>query len=218
MRKPEEGCGLAAIDKAIDAFSAGWDGEVIRPGDSGYDEARKVWNAMIDRRPRVIVRCRTPEDVVRAVNFARDQGMPISVRGGGHSASGSAICDGGLVVDLSTMKAVHVDTNRREATAEGGVTLREFDLKTQEFGLATTGGVVSATGIAGFTLGGGLGILMRKYGLGCDNLVGAEVVTSDGRVVRASDRENADLLWALRGGGGNFGVVTKLSPRWFPHT
>lgn len=207
---------MPLTDASIEELSRGVRGEVIRPGDPRYDEARKVWNAMIDRRPRLIVRCMSTEDVVRAVNFATNHGVPLSVRGGGHSASGSAICEDGFVVDLSAMKEIHVDAGRRVATAQGGVTLREFDLKTQEFGLATTGGVVSTTGIAGFTLGGGLGVLMRKYGLACDNLIGVEVVTSDGRVLRANGRENSDLFWAVRGGGGNFGVVTSFEFRLHP--
>jgi FAD/FMN-containing dehydrogenase len=207
---------MSLTDESIRELSSGLKGEVIRPEDSAYDEARKVWNAMIDRRPRLIVRCAGTEDVVRAVNFAGEQGVPLSVRGGGHSASGSAISDGGLVIDLSPMKGVQVDPKRRLATAGGGVTLREFDLKTQEFGLATTGGVVSATGIAGFTLGGGLGFLMRKCGLACDNLMGVEVVSSDGRKLQANGQENADLLWGIRGGGGNFGVVTSFEFRLYP--
>jgi FAD/FMN-containing dehydrogenase len=207
---------MPLTDASIEELSRGIRGEVIRPGDQRYDEARTVWNAMIDRRPRLIVRCSSTEDAVRAVNFATDHGVPLSVRGGGHSASGSAICQDGFVVDLSAMKEIHVDAGRRVATAQGGVTLREFDLKTQEFGLATTGGVVSTTGIAGFTLGGGLGILMRKYSLACDNLIGVEVVTSNGRVLTANGRENSDLFWAVRGGGGNFGVVTSFEFRLYP--
>lgn len=201
---------------SIEELSRGVSGEVIRPGDPRFDEARTVWNAMIDRRPRLIVQCLSTEDVVRAVNFAREYGVPLSVRGGGHSASGNAICEDGLVVDLSAMKEIQVDAGRRVATAQGGVTLRAFDLKTQEFGLATTGGVVSTTGIGGFTLGGGLGFLMRKYGLACDNLIGVEAVTSEGRVVRANGQEHADLFWAVRGGGGNFGVVTSFEFQLHP--
>lgn len=207
---------MTVSNTLVDRLSRKVKGGVIRPSDSEYDEARKVWNAMIDRRPRLIVQCSSSEDVVHSVNFARDQGLVVSVRGGGHSAAGSAICDDGLVIDLTAMKEVKVDPEHRSATAGGGVTLREFDLKTQEAGLATTGGVVSTTGVAGFTLGGGLGILMRKFGLGCDNLLGAEVVRSDGHVVRANERENSDLFWALRGGGGNFGVVTTFSFRLHP--
>jgi FAD/FMN-containing dehydrogenase len=210
------GSNMPLTDASIEELSRGVRGEVIRPGDPRYDEARKVWNAMIDRRPQLIVRCLGTEDVVRALNFATDHGVPLSVRGGGHSASGNAIREDGFVVDLSAMKDIHVDAGRCVATAQGGVTLREFDLKTQEVGLATTGGVVSTTGIAGLTLGGGLGFLMRKYGLACDNLIGVEVVTSNGRVLMANGQENSDLFWAVRGGGGNFGAVSSFEFRLHP--
>ena len=200
----------------VERFASGLKGELIRDGDAAYEDARKIWNAMIDRSPDMIVRCRETEDVVRAVNFAREHGIPLSVRAGGHSVSGNAICDEGLVIDLSPMKEVHVDPERRVAAAQGGVTLKEFDLKTQEVGLATTGGIVSNTGIAGLTLGGGLGYLMRKYGLACDNLLGVETVTADGRVLKVNARENADLFWGVRGGGGNFGVVTSFEFRLHP--
>ncbi|MBV9324429.1 MAG: FAD-binding oxidoreductase [Chloroflexi bacterium] len=182
-------------------------GVVIRPDSDEYDAARRVWNGMIDRRPELIVRSHTPSDVIAAVNFARDNNLVLAVRGGGHNVAGNAVCDGGLVIDLSLMQDVSVDVERRTAVAQGGCTWADVDRATHAHGLATTGGLVSTTGIAGFTLGGGIGWLMRAYGLTCDNLRAADVVTADGRLVRASSTENADLLWGLRGGGGNFGVV-----------
>jgi FAD/FMN-containing dehydrogenase len=185
-------------------------GQVIAPGDPGYGAARRIWNHAIDKRPALIVRCCGVSDVIRGVGFARSEGLPVAVRGGAHSVAGFSTCDGGVVLDLSQMAAVHVDVHRRRALAQGGATWRRFDHETQAHGLATTGGLVSSTGIGGFTLGGGVGHLVRKYGLTCDNLVAAEVVTADGSLLRASADENADLYWALRGGGGNFGVVTSL--------
>lgn len=185
-------------------------GELLLPADSGYDEGRRVYNAMIDRRPAVIVRCAGTEDVVAAIQFAREHGLPVSIRGGGHNVAGNAVCDGGVMIDCSGMKGIEVDTKKRTARAQPGLTLGEFDAATTAQGLFTTMGVVSKTGIAGLTLGGGLGWLMGKFGLACDNLMAAEVVTADGKIVRASSEENADLLWGLRGGGGNFGVVTQF--------
>jgi len=185
-------------------------GPVLRAGDEGYDVARVIWNAMIDKRPALIVSCVETGDVVRTVNFARENRLLLAVRGGGHNIAGSALCDGGIVLDLSQMKAVTVDTEARRATVEAGATLAEFDAATQAFGLATPLGINSTTGIAGLTLGGGIGWLSRKYGLTIDNLVSAEVVTAAGTVVRASASEHPDLFWALRGGGGNFGVVTRF--------
>lgn len=188
-------------------------GDFIRPGDPQYDEARKVFNGMIDRRPALIARCACVADVIAAVKHARESNLPVAVRGGGHSVTGNALCDDGLVIDLSAMKRVRVDPANRTARAEGGATWGDFDKETQAFGLATTGGIVPSTGIAGLTLGGGIGYLNRKYGLCCDNLLSAEVVTADGRLLRASADENEDLFWALRGGGGNFGVVTSFEYR-----
>ena len=183
-------------------------GEVFVPDDEGYDGARAVWNAMIDRRPVVIVRARDSNDVVRAVNFARDHDLPVSVRGGGHNVAGHAVGDDSVMIDLSAMRSVSVDPERRRARVAGGATWRDVDRATQAFGLATPGGLISDTGVAGLTLSGGIGWLRSRYGLCIDNLVAAEVVTADGRLVHATPDENADLLWALKGGGGNFGVVT----------
>jgi FAD/FMN-containing dehydrogenase len=186
----------------------GFGGDLLAPGDGGYDEARAVFNGMIDRTPTLIAVCRTTDDVVAAVNFAREQGLPISVYGGGHGVTGAAVVDGGLVVDMRGMKGVQVDPAARTVRAEGGLNWGEFDAATQEHGLAVTGGRVPDTGIAGLALGSGSGWLERKLGFTCDNLIGAEVVTADGRVVKASADENPELFWGLRGGGGNFGIVT----------
>jgi FAD/FMN-containing dehydrogenase len=183
-------------------------GQVIRPNDDDYDEARKIWNGMIDRRPAVIVRCSGVADVIDAVNFARAYDLMIAVRGGSHSAAGHAMCDDGLVIDLAGMKGVRVDARARTVQAQGGLLWKDLDHETQALGLATTGGTVSNTGIGGLTLGGGLGWLMGKHGFACDNLLSADVVTADGTLVTASADRHSDLLWALKGGGGNFGVVT----------
>lgn len=191
-------------------------GALIAPGDAEYDEARRIWNGMIDRRPALIAQCGGTADVVAAVNFARKKGLAVAVRGGGHNVSGNAVCDGGIVIDLRPMKRVTVDPDRRLARAEGGVTWREYDRETQRHGLASPGGAISTTGIAGLTLGGGFGWLSRSYGLACDSLVAAELVTAKGEVLTASDRENPDLFWGLRGGGGNFGVVTRFEYRLYP--
>jgi FAD/FMN-containing dehydrogenase len=189
---------------------------VITADDRGYDEARAVQNGMFDRRPKVIVRAEQVADVIAAVTFARESGLDLSIRGGGHSAPGFGTNDGGLVIDLSLMRHVQVDPGARIARAAGGATWGDFNYATHAFGLATTGGIVSATGIAGLTLGGGIGYLSRGYGLTCDNLVSADVVLADGSFVRASADENSDLFWALRGGGGNFGVVTSFEYRVHP--
>ena len=185
-------------------------GTVIRPGDDSYDEARAVWNAAHDKRPALIIRCSGTADVIKGVEFARSQGLPLAVRGGAHSVAGFSTVDDGVVLDLSAMRAVTVDPGRRRAVAQGGATWADFDHETQAFGLAVTGGLVSTTGLGGFTLGGGIGWLLRRHGLTCDSLVGADVVLADGRLVHASEEENSDLFWGLRGGGGNFGVATAL--------
>jgi FAD/FMN-containing dehydrogenase len=192
-------------------------GTAIVPGDADYDVARAVWNATHDRRPAIIVRCAGTADVISAVRFARSQGLTVAVRGGGHSIAGFSTVDDGIVIDLSPMPGVRVDPAARTARAQGGLTWRAFDHETQAFGLATTGGIVSSTGIAGFTLGGGIGHLARTHGLTCDNLLRADMVTADGTLVHASADENADLFWALRGGGGNFGIVTSLEYRLHQH-
>lgn len=191
-------------------------GEIIRPSDAGYDRARRVWNASVDRYPAVIVRCTGAADVIGALDFARGTDLPVAVRGGGHNVAGNAVCDDGLVIDLSEMKGIRVDRDRRIAQAQPGLTWGEFDHETQAFGLATPGGLVSSTGIAGFTLGGGLGWLSRKHGTTSDNLLTADVVTADGRLLRADSISHADLFWAIRGGGGNFGVVTAFEYRLHP--
>ena len=188
-------------------------GNVVFPGSAGYDEARKVWNGAIDKRPAMIAYCAGAEDVARAVAFARSRDICIAVRSGGHNVAGLSVCDGGMVIDLSHMKQIEVDPVRRIARAEAGLNLGEFDRATQEHGLATTMGVNSDTGIAGLTLGGGFGKLGRKYGLTCDNLIAAEVVTAEGTILRASATEHPDLFWGLRGGGGNFGIVTAFEYR-----
>jgi FAD/FMN-containing dehydrogenase len=200
----------------IDALRAAVRGPVLLPGEPGYDEARHVWNGMIDRRPPLIVRATGNADVIAAVNYARENGLPVSVKGGGHSAAGTAVSDTALMIDLSLMGGVHVDPKARTARAQGGATWGIFDRECQVYGLATTGGVISTTGVGGLTLGGGLGHLMGKYGLSVDNLLSAEVVTADGAVVTASESENPDLFWALRGGSGNFGVVTSFEFRLHP--
>ena len=185
-------------------------GQLLRPADDLYDDRRRVHNGLIDRRPALIASCQGVADVVDAMRLARTAGLEVSVRGGGHNVAGRAVVDHGLMIDLSPMKGIHVDSSTRTARAQGGVLWRELNRETQLHGLATTGGVVGSTGIAGLTLGGGLGWLMPRYGLALDNLRAAEMVTADGRVVRASAEENADLFWAIRGGGGNFGIATSL--------
>lgn len=188
-------------------------GDVLVRGDSQYDQARRVWNAMADRRPAVIARCSGVADIVRALEFARAHDLLVAVRGGGHSVPGFSTCDGGIVIDLSPMTGVIVDPQKQTARAQGGVTWGLLDRETQQFSLATTGGVVSTTGIAGLTLGGGRGWLMRKFGLACDNLLSVDLVAADGEFLRASLEENGDLFWGLRGGGGNFGIATAFEYR-----
>ena len=201
---------------ALEKFKTDLRGELVRPGDASYDDARKVWNGMIDKRPALIARCAGVADVIHSVNFARPNNLLVAVRGGGHNIAGNAVCDDGLVIDLSRMKSVRVDPAHRTARAEPGVTWREFDHATQTFGLATTGGQISTAGIAGLTLGGGWGYLARKHGLACDNLLSVDVVTADGRFLTASAAENADLFWGVRGGGGNYGVVTSFEYQLHP--
>ena len=201
---------------AIDELRKRVRGAVITGADPGYDNARRVWNAMIDKRPQLIVQCRHAADVIACVNYARDEGLVVAVRGGAHSVAGNATCDGGLVIDLSEMKGIRVDADRRIAWAEPGLRWVEFDRETQAFGLATTGGTVGDTGIAGLTLGGGFGWLEGRLGMTVDNLLGADVVLANGDLVHATASENSDLFWALRGGGGNFGVVTSFEYRLHP--
>jgi FAD/FMN-containing dehydrogenase len=186
------------------------EGHLILPGDPGYDEARRIWNAMIDRKPAAIVRCKTEADAAHSVLFARDNGMRISIRGGGHNIAGLALCDGGLVIDFSGMRAVQTDAATRRAVVQPGALLSDLDSSTQVHGLATPLGINSTTGVAGLTLGGGFGWLTRKYGFTVDNLRSVRIATAEGRVIQANDSENPDLIWALRGGGGNFGVVTQF--------
>jgi FAD/FMN-containing dehydrogenase len=208
---------MISLDQAsIVDLSARFSGVLLRPDQSGYDEVRRVHNGMIDRRPALIAGCLGNADIVDAVNFARTHGLELAVRGGGHNVAGRAVCDDGLMLDMSLMKGIHVDPIRRTARAQGGVTWREFNRETQAHGLATTGGVISTTGIAGLTLGGGLGWLMAKHGLAMDNLVSAEIVTASGDILRTSKDENADLFWGLQGGGGNFGAVSWLEYRLHP--
>ncbi len=201
---------------AVESFRGTLKGPVLDPSHPSYEEARRVHNGLIDRRPALIARCQGTSDVVDAVAFAREHDLEVSVRGGGHNVAGRSVTDGGLMVDLSAMKGIHVDAEARTVRAQAGVTWGELNKETHHFGLATTGGVVSTTGIAGLTLGGGLGFLMGKHGLTVDNLVSAEVVLADGRVATASEESEPDLFWAIRGGGGNFGVVTSFQYRLHP--
>src|SRR6478609_6462982 len=191
-------------------------GVVVLPGEDGYDTARSIWNAMIDRRPGLVVRCLGAADVINAIKLARDERLLVAVRSGGHNIAGNAVCDGGFLIDLSLMRSVRVDPASRMARVEPGATLADFDKEAQGFGLATPLGINSTTGVAGLTLGGGFGWTTRKFGLTVDNLISADVVTADGRLVRASAMENPDLFWALRGGGGNFGVVTSFEFKLHP--
>jgi FAD/FMN-containing dehydrogenase len=205
---------LTAAD--LGALRDGFAGEIIAPADPVYDEARAVFNAMIDRRPAVIAQCENVDDVTRAIHFGRQRGLEIAVRGGGHSVAGSGVTDDGIVIDLRRMHGVSVDPGARTATVAGGATMSHLDRATQPHGLMTTGGRVSTTGVGGFTLGGGSGWFDRKFGLACDNLVSVELVTAGGSVVGASEDENPELFWALHGGGGNFGVATSFTFRLYP--
>ena len=200
----------------IEEFKAQFRGEVVLPWDASYDKVREIWNAMIDRKPAMIARCASADDVVQAVKFARENDLLVSIRGGGHNIAGNAVCDDGLMIDLSPMKGVQVDPKARRAMVEPGCTLADFDAVAQEHGLATPLGINSTTGVAGLTLGGGFGWLSRKYGMTIDNLLSADVVTADGKQLRASETENADLFWGLRGGGGNFGIVTSFEFKLYP--
>lgn len=197
-------------EATVRELEIGLAGSVVGPADRDYEAARRVWNHAIDKRPALVVRAGCAEDVSRAVHFARSEGLPIAVRGGGHGVAGFATCDDGIVIDLRQLNDVEVDLEGSRAFAGGGTTWKTFDAATQQHGLATTGGLISSTGLGGFTLGGGIGHLVRKYGLTCDNLLSVELVTADGEVVHASESEHPELFWALRGGGGNFGVVTQF--------
>lgn len=214
--KAADGGTVQVSPEILQAFKAGFRGLVLGPGDAEYEEARKIWNAMIDRRPGLIVRCRGTVDVVQAVRFAHRHQFLVSVRGGGHNIAGLAVCDGGLMIDLSLMTGVWVDPKGSTVRAQAGCTLGDVDRETQHHGLAAVLGFVSATGIAGLTVGGGFGYLTRRRGWTCDTLVAMEVVIADGTVVRAAADENTDLFWALRGGSGNFGIVTSFEYRLFP--
>jgi FAD/FMN-containing dehydrogenase len=208
--------GACIAETAVEAFKTKLRGQLLRAGDGAYDDARKLWNGLFDRRPALIARCAGTADVMNAVRFARDHGLQVAVRGGGHSFPGHSVCDGGLVIDLSPMRAIRVDPASRKTQAQAGAKWIDFDHETQAFGLATTGGTVSDTGIAGLTLGGGLGWLSSKYGLTVDNVISADVVLADGRFLTASAVENQDLFWGLRGGSGNLGVVTSFEYQLHP--
>jgi FAD/FMN-containing dehydrogenase len=203
-------------ESRVGAFRRRLSGPLVLPGDGDYHSARRVWNGMIDKTPAIIAYCANPADVVESVAFARETGLPMAVRAGGHNIAGKSLCDDGLVIDLSRMRRVAIDPESRTARAEGGALLADLDVASQAHGLATTTGVNSDTGLVGLTLGGGIGRLGRKHGLSCDNMLSAEVVTADGRILNASESNNADLFWALRGGGGNFGVVTEVVYRLHP--
>jgi FAD/FMN-containing dehydrogenase len=201
---------------ALNELEASFRGQLVRPGDTSYDEHRRIWNGSIDRNPALIARCRGVADVIAAVTFARRTGLPVALRGGGHSFPGLSTCDGGIVIDLSPMKGIRVDPQARTARAQAGVLLGELDRETQAFGLAVPAGIVTTTGLAGLTLGGGIGWLMRKYGLTIDQLLSVDLITADGTFVKASAKENPDLFWGMRGAGGNFGIVTEFEFRLNP--
>ncbi len=216
MREARQPQTTSISEDLIKDFQSKFRGRVIQPDDGGYHEARRIWNAMVDKHPALIVQCAGTSDISEAIVFARMHHLPLSIRGGGHNIAGNALCDNGVVIDLSKMKSISVDVEKQIARAEPGVLWSEFDLETQAHGLATTGGVVGSTGIAGFTLGGGVGWLHGKFGLTADNLLSAEVVLADGSVVTANGSQNTDLFWALRGGGGNFGVVSSFEYQLYP--
>jgi FAD/FMN-containing dehydrogenase len=201
---------------AVEELSASVRGPVFSPGDEGYDEARTIWNAMIDKRPAAIARCTGVADVIDVVNFARARGALLAVRGGGHNIAGTSLCDGGVVADLSHMKGIRVDLKSETVRAQPGLRLGDLDRETQAFGRVVPAGIVTDTGIAGLTLGGGFGWLTRKWGLTSDNLISVDMVTADGKFLTASTTENADLFWGVRGGGGNFGIVTSFEYRMWP--
>src|SRR5436190_2697468 len=203
----------AVVPEAVEELASGFAGSLVQPGDEGYDEARAVWNGLSDRHPALIARCATAADVQAAVDFARTNDLTVAVRGGGHSAPGYGTCDDGVVIDLSPMKGIEVDPEARTARADAGLTWGEFDAATQEHGLAVTGGRFSTTGIAGLTLGSGSGWLERKCGLTADNLLSVDIVTANGEQLTASEEENPELFWGVRGGGGNFGIVTSFTYR-----
>ncbi|WP_431682825.1 FAD-binding oxidoreductase [Kitasatospora sp. KL5] len=203
-------------DARIDALAAAFRGELVRPADHGYDEARRIWNGSVDRRPGAVAYCAGVADVIAAVRFAADTGVPFAVRSGGHSFPGQSVCDGGLVADLSRLKGIRVDPDARTARVQAGVLLGELDHETQQFGLAVPAGIVTHTGLAGLTLGGGIGWLMRRHGLTIDQLLSVDLVTAEGGLVRASATENPELFWGVRGGGGNFGIVTEFEFRLNP--
>lgn len=211
-----DGGSMPLESSAMESLKDGLRGSLFLPEDVGYEKARTVWNAMIDRRPALVAHCAGVNDIKRVVDFARAHGLLTSVKGGGHNIAGSAVCDGGLLIDLSGMRSVRIDPEARVAHVEPGATLGDFDAEAQAFGLATPLGINSTTGVAGLTLGGGFGWSSRKYGMTIDNLLAVDVITPDGRFVMANDRENADLFWALRGGGGNFGVVTRFEFKLHP--
>jgi FAD/FMN-containing dehydrogenase len=212
----EENVMTTQVSKVKEKLGGTVKGNVLVPDDPGYEEARQIWNAMIDRRPAVIAQCAQADDVPPVIRFARKNGLELSIRGGGHNIAGNALCDNGVMIDFSKMKKVHVDAGKRRAYVEPGATLADLDEATQAHGLATPVGINSTTGIAGLTLGGGFGWLTRKYGMTIDNLVSVDMITAEGQKIRASQNENADLFWAIRGGGGNFGVVTQFEFQLFP--
>jgi len=217
MQEVRAGTGSASsLSEATDELAKTFAGQLVAPKDPGYEEVRRVHNGLVDKRPALIARCQGAADIVDALELARTHNLEIAIRGGGHNVAGRATVDGGLMIDLSLMKGIHVDARARTARAQGGASWAEFNRETQLYGLATTGGVVSTTGISGLTLGGGIGWLMGKYGLALDNLRSVELVTADGRALHVSEDENPDLFWAIRGGGGNFGVAVSLEYRLHP--